>query len=167
MEHAHTSELVDMQVGIYKILRAVSVKEGSAYGGFGFTSRMWGLTLDNIASVDLVLANGSLVKTSAHEHPDLFWVRLVLSLQAMLSHPSCRLYAALAAPLELPLLSSLTHILLHPQGPFSRIHGSSMSRMPHKPWRTFKISYNRTYRPNSALCCFSSQDRPEATSSSA
>ncbi|KAJ7222553.1 glucooligosaccharide oxidase [Mycena pura] len=43
------------------------------YGGYGFTSRMWGLTLDNILSINLVLANGTIAKASKDVNPDLFW----------------------------------------------------------------------------------------------
>ncbi|KAJ7058203.1 glucooligosaccharide oxidase [Mycena amicta] len=45
----------------------------ASYGGFGFTSRMWGLTLDNILSINLVLANGTIAKASPEINPDLFW----------------------------------------------------------------------------------------------
>jgi hypothetical protein len=45
----------------------------ASYGGFGFTSRMWGLTLDNILSINLVLANGTITKASKDVNPDLFW----------------------------------------------------------------------------------------------
>jgi len=45
----------------------------ASYGGYGFTSRMWGLTLDNILSINLVLANGTIAKASKHVNPDLFW----------------------------------------------------------------------------------------------
>jgi FAD/FMN-containing dehydrogenase len=42
-------------------------------GGIGYLSRTYGLTLDNLLSVDVVLADGSYVTASADEHPDLFW----------------------------------------------------------------------------------------------
>src|SRR5579884_2074354 len=42
-------------------------------GGIGYLSRTLGLTLDNLLSVDMVLADGSFVSASADEHPDLFW----------------------------------------------------------------------------------------------
>ncbi|KAJ6524534.1 glucooligosaccharide oxidase [Mycena capillaripes] len=45
----------------------------ASYGGYGFTSRMWGLTLDNILSINLVLANGTIAKASKDVNPDLFW----------------------------------------------------------------------------------------------
>ncbi|KAF9445946.1 glucooligosaccharide oxidase [Macrolepiota fuliginosa MF-IS2] len=51
----------------------VGVGGHAAYGGYGFTSRMWGLTLDNVVSIELALANGSLIKASENDHPDLFW----------------------------------------------------------------------------------------------
>ena len=42
-------------------------------GGFGYLSRRFGWTTDNLASVDLVTAEGRLVRASAEENPDLFW----------------------------------------------------------------------------------------------
>jgi len=45
----------------------------SGYGGFGFTSRAWGLTLDTIKSATVVLANGTIVTASSTVNTDLFW----------------------------------------------------------------------------------------------
>lgn len=42
-------------------------------GGFGWLCGKHGLTIDNLLSVDVVLANGELVTASQTEHPDLFW----------------------------------------------------------------------------------------------
>src|SRR5207245_1510335 len=42
-------------------------------GGLGHLTRKCGLTIDNLLSADLVLADGSFVTASADEHPDLFW----------------------------------------------------------------------------------------------
>jgi hypothetical protein len=42
-------------------------------GGIGYLARSLGLTLDNLLGADVVLADGSLVTTSAEENPDLFW----------------------------------------------------------------------------------------------
>jgi FAD/FMN-containing dehydrogenase len=42
-------------------------------GGFGWISRRFGLTIDNLLSADVVTAAGELVKASDAEHPDLFW----------------------------------------------------------------------------------------------
>jgi FAD/FMN-containing dehydrogenase len=42
-------------------------------GGIGYLSRTYGLTIDNLLGVDMVLADGSFVSASADEHPDLFW----------------------------------------------------------------------------------------------
>jgi len=42
-------------------------------GGFGWLSRSLGLTIDNLLSADVVTADGTPVRASASEHPDLFW----------------------------------------------------------------------------------------------
>jgi FAD/FMN-containing dehydrogenase len=42
-------------------------------GGFGRLARRYGLTLDNIKSVDIVSADGRLRHASADQNPDLFW----------------------------------------------------------------------------------------------
>jgi FAD/FMN-containing dehydrogenase len=42
-------------------------------GGIGYLSRTFGLTIDNLLGVDMVLADGSFVTASAEEHADLFW----------------------------------------------------------------------------------------------
>jgi len=42
-------------------------------GGFGWQSRKRGLTIDNLQSVDVVLASGELVQASATQNADLFW----------------------------------------------------------------------------------------------
>jgi hypothetical protein len=42
-------------------------------GGQGWLTGKYGLSLDNLVSVDIVTAGGDLVRASAEEHPDLFW----------------------------------------------------------------------------------------------
>ena len=42
-------------------------------GGHGYLARRHGLTIDNLLSAQMVLADGSQVTASADEHPDLFW----------------------------------------------------------------------------------------------
>ncbi len=42
-------------------------------GGFGWLVRKYGLTVDNLLSVDMVLANGQRLTASPSEHADLFW----------------------------------------------------------------------------------------------
>ncbi|KOV69936.1 FAD-linked oxidase [Streptomyces sp. AS58] len=42
-------------------------------GGIGLLGRAHGLTIDHLRAVELVLADGSQVRASADEHPELFW----------------------------------------------------------------------------------------------
>lgn len=42
-------------------------------GGFGWLSRKYGLSVDNLLSVDMVTADGELLRASASDNPDLFW----------------------------------------------------------------------------------------------
>ena len=42
-------------------------------GGYGYASRAWGLTLDNIVGLDVVLANGSFVHATSTAYPDIYY----------------------------------------------------------------------------------------------
>jgi len=42
-------------------------------GGFGWLTRKYGMTIDNLVSCDVVTADGQRVLANAKEHPDLFW----------------------------------------------------------------------------------------------
>ncbi len=42
-------------------------------GGFGWLSRKYGLTVDNLEFVEVVTAAGEVIHASATAHPDLFW----------------------------------------------------------------------------------------------
>jgi FAD/FMN-containing dehydrogenase len=42
-------------------------------GGIGFLMRKHGLAVDNLLAADVVTADGSVIRASADEHPDLFW----------------------------------------------------------------------------------------------
>jgi FAD/FMN-containing dehydrogenase len=42
-------------------------------GGYGFTSRLFGMNCDNVVGVTLVLADGRVVRARPGHHEDLFW----------------------------------------------------------------------------------------------
>ncbi|MFC0431268.1 FAD-binding oxidoreductase [Kutzneria buriramensis] len=42
-------------------------------GGFGWLTAKFGLSVDNLLSAEVVLADGRVVRASASSHPDLFW----------------------------------------------------------------------------------------------
>lgn len=45
-------------------------------GGYGYTSRAWGMGLDQIVGLDVVKADGSIVHASENENSDLYYVSL-------------------------------------------------------------------------------------------
>ena len=42
-------------------------------GGIGYLTRRFGLTIDNLLSVDMILADGRFVSANSQKNPDLFW----------------------------------------------------------------------------------------------
>jgi hypothetical protein len=42
-------------------------------GGIGWLMRKHGLTIDNLLAAEVVTAEGSIIRASVYEHPDLFW----------------------------------------------------------------------------------------------
>ena len=42
-------------------------------GGFGWLTRKYGITVDNLVSVEVVTANGKRIRASENENADLFW----------------------------------------------------------------------------------------------
>jgi FAD/FMN-containing dehydrogenase len=42
-------------------------------GGFGWLTRKYGMTIDNLVSVDIITADGRKLRASKAENPDLFW----------------------------------------------------------------------------------------------
>ena len=74
--------LGDMALGIFNQSQralphgtcpGVGIGGHASHGGFGYDSRMWGLTLDTIVGLDVVLANGSLIHTTSTAYPDIYY----------------------------------------------------------------------------------------------
>ncbi|HSM63612.1 MAG TPA: FAD-binding oxidoreductase, partial [Gillisia sp.] len=42
-------------------------------GGVGYLARKYGLTIDSLLEVDMVMADGSYLTVNNHQYPDLFW----------------------------------------------------------------------------------------------
>ncbi|HVR98176.1 MAG TPA: FAD-binding oxidoreductase [Thermoanaerobaculia bacterium] len=42
-------------------------------GGFGYLTRRWGWTTDNVIGMDVVTADARVVRATSEENPDLFW----------------------------------------------------------------------------------------------
>lgn len=45
----------------------------ATHGGFGSSSRYWGLTLDTITALDVTLANGTTVHTTSSQYSDIYY----------------------------------------------------------------------------------------------
>lgn len=54
----------------------VGIGGQATIGGLGPSSRMWGTTLDHVVGVEVVTAEGEVVRASEEENADLFWVSL-------------------------------------------------------------------------------------------
>ena len=57
------------------------------HGGYGYDSRKWGLALDTIVGLDVVLANGSFVHTTSTAYPDLYYVSALLPFSFTKDYP--------------------------------------------------------------------------------
>ena len=68
----HATHAVGMAVpsGIFGTTGVAGLTLG---GGLGYLTRQYGLAIDNLLEANVVLANGSYVKASTTENPDLFW----------------------------------------------------------------------------------------------
>lgn len=51
----------------------VGVGGHALHGGYGYDSRKWGLALDHIVGLDVVLANGTYIYTNETSYPDIFF----------------------------------------------------------------------------------------------
>ena len=70
MDHATHAYGLAVPAGIIGTTGVAGLALG---GGLGYLSRRYGLSIDSLLSVDMVLADGSVVTASEREHPDLFW----------------------------------------------------------------------------------------------
>lgn len=50
------------------------IDKRDAQGGLGPMSRMWGSALDHIVEVEVVTANGTILRASEHNNSDIFFV---------------------------------------------------------------------------------------------
>lgn len=54
---------------------AVGIGGHYTHGGYGHFSRAWGLAMDQIVALDVILADGSFIHTDSEENSDLYYVR--------------------------------------------------------------------------------------------
>lgn len=51
----------------------VGIAGHALHGGYGYASRKWGLALDHIVALDVILANGTQIHTNSESYPDIFY----------------------------------------------------------------------------------------------
>jgi len=59
--------------GVLGFVSATGIAGLTLGGGFGYLTRRWGWTSDNVVGMDVVTADARLVRASSDENPDLFW----------------------------------------------------------------------------------------------
>jgi FAD/FMN-containing dehydrogenase len=70
MDHATHAYGLAVPAGIIGTTGVAGLTLG---GGLGYLSRRYGLSIDSLLSVDMVLADGRVVTAAENEHGDLFW----------------------------------------------------------------------------------------------
>lgn len=55
------------------VVSATGVAGLTLHGGYGWLSRRWGLSVDNVESMDIVTSDGRCLTADAEHEPDLFW----------------------------------------------------------------------------------------------
>ena len=64
---------VQSLAGVLGFVSATGIAGLTLGGGFGYLTRRWGWTSDNVAGMDVVTADARLVRASKEENADLFW----------------------------------------------------------------------------------------------
>jgi FAD/FMN-containing dehydrogenase len=59
--------------GVLGFVSATGIAGLTLGGGFGYLTRRWGWTSDNVVGMDVVTADARLVRASSDENADLFW----------------------------------------------------------------------------------------------
>ncbi|KAI1644979.1 putative glucooligosaccharide oxidase [Daldinia loculata] len=78
MRLGELAQTIDQRTGWKRALphgtcASVGVGGHFTHGGYGFFSRAWGLAMDRIAKIKVVLANGQLVLADENQNQDLFY----------------------------------------------------------------------------------------------
>jgi FAD/FMN-containing dehydrogenase len=55
------------------VVSATGVAGLTLHGGAGWLMRKYGLSIDNLKAIEIVTADGQLVRATENQHPDLFW----------------------------------------------------------------------------------------------
>src|SRR6266852_3254184 len=109
-------------------------------GGFGWLSRKYGMSVDNLVSVDVVTADGKLVRASASENPDLFWgIRggggnfgIVTSFEFQLHPVGPAVFSGL---IVFPFDPAKGEKLIAPVRSFAKVLGEHVGSQPYVMWQ--------------------------------
>src|SRR6266542_4350043 len=109
-------------------------------GGFGWLTRKYGMTIDNLISVDVITAEGKKIRASENDNPDLFWaIRGGGGNFGVVTQFEFQLFPVGPEVVVLPIFYSgavaEAEKLIAPVRAFGNAHGEHIGAQPYIAWQ--------------------------------